>query len=227
MKSKNLREAIDVSLCQDNCVELNVWDNDVQAWRPPSSTSAPETSRRAHELFCVPCGKHIMPSQLQDHLDQEKHDRALTWFKTQKHRMDKLPRKSAAFPPPPARFNKCPAPPPSSKKKCRSRSRSPIQRTRAPVEVEPAQQPLVDDTVEQLDDQFNKSLPGFMIQKNVLPDGPKFYPEGFMETKAKSTSVSNLTLTTSIPEPMWRDWVPPPLIMESVPPPLNMESEPF
>ena len=233
MKSRHHSDAIDVSLCDDNFIDLNTWDNDLQAWRAPLNSLSPDVSRRAHELYCVPCGKHIMPSQLHDHLNLEKHERSVTWFKSQKHRSDHSSKKTVAIPPPPSSsgLRKFPPPPPSSLKREKDRSRSPLLRNRVssglqkPTSIDTPIQLIntftPDITLDQLmpaDEQFIKSLPSFMQPPNSLPDaalppGPTFYPAGHLETRAKSAAFA------PVPEVQWLDWVSPKISHRPVPPP--------
>ena len=237
--AKQHTDAIDMNLCEDNAIELNNWNDGEHAWIPPAHTSAPDNKRRAHELFCVPCLKHLMPAMLQDHINQDKHDRALAWWKTQKHRKDERTPRSVNIPPPSSIVQKFPPPPPSSRKQVRSRS---------PKRKEPATSSkvvherfqTVDLTTEMHeeadeDSRFTTSLPAFMrpgctaldltntVPANfpgAFPPPPPplhsmFYPEGHLETRAKSAAVVVPVVDDNLE---WADWKPPDSFVPPVPP---------
>ena len=235
MKSniKSNSDAIDMNLCDDNAIELNNWSHGEHAWLPPTNTLAPDNRRRAHELFCVPCLKHLMPSMLQEHINQDKHDRALAWWKTQKHRKDRKDEKprSITIPPPSSMVQKFPTPPPSSRRS--ARSRSPLRKNTASSRMIHEQFRTVDLTTElheEHDDdaKFTEDLPAFMSMNRpaleltdavptnfpgppIFPPPPPplqsmFYPEGHFETRAKSAA---FVAPVADEELEWADWKPP------------------
>ena len=54
-------------LAKQKIIQNNWYEKD-QQWYCPKTNE-----RRAHELYCSTCRKHIMWSQLEDHLQQSKH----------------------------------------------------------------------------------------------------------------------------------------------------------
>jgi hypothetical protein len=214
--------AVDLDMCKDNYVEMNVWDNAGDKWVMPRNTLAPTCERRAQEFLCVVCRSHLNGDMIEDHVRHPRHISKLKWRVDEMAKINAQPitvaipppEDSASirrFPPPPlARRKKqdpekfwmpppprFPPPPTAPERRRRSRSQKRAQPSNLPELPDVDEMTVVDLEAEGETQSEAHEDPDFVSRLPV-----SFVPEGALQTRAKSGSPAYLQES----RPQWRDF---------------------